>query len=110
HSFGIDRRLTWAGIGRKRLANGIVTFEQFALFDKLGALFEERGPRLAQRRYGKNVRVLVRGYPPREQAEAEDVLRWSRSRKAQRLNDKGNRTWSSGCRSRCKRVTKPSRC
>lgn len=106
----IDRKLTWVGIGTQRAPNNIVTFEHFVIFDERGPLLEDLAPHLARRMYGSNVRVLLDKYSDRERTDAERILRWSRTRKAQRLNGKSSQQRKSGCRRRCRPIREVNRC
>jgi hypothetical protein len=78
-SCGIDRRITWVGLGPTKHPSHdsapIVTFEHFVLLDEKGPLLEDFAPALARRMYEGGVRTLLKSYSPQEQAEAETVLR-----------------------------------
>jgi hypothetical protein len=75
---GIERKLTWVGIGAHRLDDGPkpqLTFDHFWYRGKRGPLLEQIAPALARRMYDKNVRVLLRSYSSEEQMEIEKILR-----------------------------------
>ena len=110
-SFDIDRKLNWVGIAPRRpvRGNGVVTFEHFVLFDENGPLLKELAPRLARRMYGRNARILLDGYSAQQQAEAEEVLRWSRGHSAEQLNGASRAARIPGCGGRC-RPAAPDAC
>lgn len=75
-SHGIDRRVTWVGIGpRHSVAHDtrgpLVTFDHFVLLDQKGPLLHELAPRLAKRMYGGRVRALLNC----SSGEADEVAR-----------------------------------
>ncbi|MBA4743095.1 MAG: hypothetical protein H2060_10375 [Azoarcus sp.] len=83
-SFGIDRRLTWIGLGPKRtfeagLRAEVVEFEHFLLFEEQGPHLESVAPNLAKRMYEGRVRYLIDGYSEVELAEATALVKWCRS-------------------------------
>lgn len=74
---GIERKLTWVGIGPHKLDDGPkprLIFDHFWYRGKQGPLLEQIAPALARRMYDKNVRVLLRSYSLEEQIEIEKIL------------------------------------
>ncbi len=87
-SHGIDRRITWVGVGptRHRIDgknHPTVTFERFFLYEANGPALDTVAPRLARRMYGAagyqhHVRYLL-NLTPDEQLEALHILDLARS-------------------------------
>jgi hypothetical protein len=78
-SRGLGGKVNWIGIGpHKRAAAGrrapIVTFDHFLFLGSKGPEFETLAPHLAERIYLKNVRALMKGLTPEEQAEVDKIL------------------------------------
>jgi hypothetical protein len=83
-SHGIDGRVTWIGIGPRKTRGKdprgpLVTFDKFILFDAKGPFVHDHAPRLAERMYGKHVRVLLHPTPD-EAKEIESLLRLAKRR------------------------------
>src|SRR5450759_568438 len=78
-SHGLARKVNWIGIGPRRRAvagkrGPLVTFDHFCLFGPNGPSFPELAPRLAERMYSRNVRVLMDCLDARERAELKKLL------------------------------------
>lgn len=64
-SYGIDRRLTWVGVGPSRFASPVgyrgplVSFDRFTLFDEKGPKLDEVAPLLAGYLFGIHRRVVM---------------------------------------------------
>lgn len=100
-SHNIDRKINWVGIGPKQHADGTVTFDHFRLFEESGPLLSNLAPSLANRVFGRNVRFLLDGYTPTQDAEAKKILKWSRTAAATRRADLHVPNRWTGCRSKC---------
>jgi len=88
-SHGIDGRVTWIGIGPRKLATvggrgPLVTFDRFVLFDGRGPSFIRKAPRLSRRLYSKNVRILLHDFDDQEQREVTAILRLAKDAKSSR--------------------------
>lgn len=86
---GIDGRVTWIGIGPHKIpaAGGrgpLVTFDHFVLFDRAGPSLARRAPRLAERLYAHNVRVLLHGLTANEKREVAKLIALARGAKPSR--------------------------
>lgn len=82
---GLAGKVNWIGIGAHRTPAGskrgpIVTFDHFVLYGSDGPDFARLAPRLADRMYANNVRVILNGLDAIEQAEVEHIL--ARARRA----------------------------
>lgn len=81
-SYGLDQKVNWIGIGPRKRAGAdergpVVTFEHFLLFGREGRdgpSFRDLAPRLADRIYSTNVRVLMDRLDEGERSEVERVL------------------------------------
>ncbi len=77
---GLDGKVNWIGIGPHRRTmpdkrGPVVTFDHFWFRGPDGPEFEVLAPRLAQRIYSKNIRVLMNGLSDEERAEVATVLK-----------------------------------
>ena len=105
-SYGIDRKVNWVGVGATKQrypgrAGVVVTFEEFRLLEEQGPPLEELAPVLAKRMYEGRARILLDGYTPEEEAEAEAIIEWALSqppRPYRRGRDLAART---GCKRKC---------
>ncbi len=73
----IARKLTWIGIGPRKLDDGPrpkLAFKHFLHFGKRGQLLEKIAPTLAKRMYGKNVRFLLDSLSEKEKSEITRIL------------------------------------
>ncbi len=78
-SHGLDGKVNWIGIGphKTRVAGKrgpLVTFDHFLFFGSNGPDFEVLAPRLAERIYSRNVRVVMNGLTDSEQKEVAVIL------------------------------------
>ena len=109
-SHQIDHKINWVGIGPKRHANGTVTFDHFRLFEDSGPPLSNLAPNLANRIFGRNVRILIDGYTPAQEAEAKKILKWSRTAVATKLSDLYVPNRRTGCRSKRKKCKPKTKC
>ena len=78
-SHGLDGKVNWIGIGpHKRRVPGkrgpLVTYDHFLFLGSSGPDFEVLAPRLAERIYSRNVRVVMNGLDSGEQEEVLAIL------------------------------------
>lgn len=76
---GLAEKINWIGIGlHTRTEIGkrgpVVTFDHFILWETDGPSFRGQAPKLADRMYSKNVRVVMYELDSQEQAEVEQIL------------------------------------
>jgi hypothetical protein len=83
---GIDRKLTWVGIGPTRTSKRPdpkrpdVTFEHFKYWGPVGQFLKDIAPNLARRVYDGGVRVIMSdSLPEDEAAEVEKILELART-------------------------------
>lgn len=114
-SFGIDRKITWVGIGPKRKHGGndrraeIVEFEHFVLFDCAGPLLCSLAPNLANKIYNGR-RYILDAYSDTEITEAISIVNWA-LQIADNRQATGLKFFKQTCRqSRCKLVKRNMRC
>lgn len=80
---GIDRKITWVGIGPKRKYGGsnrraaIIEFEHFVLFDRVGPPIGIFAPNLSNKIYDGR-RYILDSYSDAELSEAIDIVDWAR--------------------------------
>ena len=72
-------KVNWIGIGphktfRPDLQRPVLVFEHFLDFGTEGPDFRLTAPRLADRMYSKNVRVLTKGFSEQEYSEVLEIL------------------------------------
>ena len=82
-SHGLDGKVNWIGIGPHQGAvagkrGPIVTFDHFKFYGSEGPDFEELAPRLAERMYSRNIRVIMRSLDATEQKEVDRILKRAR--------------------------------
>ena len=79
----IAGRITWIGIGPSpqgwRRHGPILTFDNFRNFGANGPDFCVKSPKLAGRIYSNNIRTIMDSMTPRQQEEAEKILRMARN-------------------------------
>ena len=76
---GIDGKVNWIGIGpHKAMSTAghgpVLTFDHFLLFESSGPELCDIAPTLANRLYGRNVRVLLHDLSPPERKEVSRIL------------------------------------
>lgn len=80
---GIEGKVNWIGIGPRVLGESrrgpILGFAHFLFLGSDGPHFLDLAPRLANRIYRDNIRVLMNGVDRREQSEIAKLLRMARS-------------------------------
>ena len=106
-SYGIDNKINWVGITptksrSRQFAGGEVTFKHFLLLEAQGPLLKKLAPLLAKRMYVVGARILLSDYSVDEQAEAEEIVKWSKRQSAPRSKST-NRSRGRGCKNRCRR-------
>ena len=104
----IDRKLNWIGVGphKTKVAGkpGVqVTFDHFLYYGAAGPAFEDVAPKLAQRIYNNNVRVLLTAYNSAETAEIRRLLRRAATAPPSRRAIAGWTHQRKGCNKRHKR-------
>ncbi|WP_157656956.1 hypothetical protein [Burkholderia ubonensis] len=111
-SEGIAGKLTWVGIGPRRVAGpwrgDIVSFEHFMLFDTDGPDFRRVAPNLARRLFDGRVRVLIDDYTHTEFREALGILQLARKLCGATSKARASKRIRSICRERC--VETPNDC
>lgn len=105
-SYGIDNKINWVGITptkspSRKFVGVEVTFKHFLLLEDQGPLLKALAPLLAKRMYVVGARILLSDYSVDEQAEAEEILKWSKRQSALRSKST-NRSRGRGCKNRCK--------
>lgn len=76
----LARKVNWIGIGPRRTGAidkrgfPVIAFEHFKLLESDGRELRELAPRLTDRIYSKNVRVIMDDLDEQERAEVERVL------------------------------------
>lgn len=103
-SEGIAGKLTWIGIGPRRVAGpwrgDIVSFEHFVLLDAEGPDFRRVAPNLARRLFDGRVRALLNDYTHAEFREALAVLTLARKLCGATLKAHAPKRLRSTCRKR----------
>jgi hypothetical protein len=89
-------KVNWIGIGpHKKTAAGkrgpVVTFDHFVLWEAKGPSFSCLAPRLAERMYSNNVRVLMKDLNRVEQQEVMKILALAKHAPASRASRKTER-------------------
>ncbi len=78
----IAYKLTWIGIGPRRLDAGPkprLAFKHFLYFGERGKLLKKIAPNLAKRMYRKNVRFLINSLSAKERSEIARILRLAKN-------------------------------
>jgi len=110
-SFGIAGRVTWMGIGPRKVrpkgseaqpsGAALVTFEKFEIWDDKGPMLHGLAPHLARRLYEKKARYLLGGLSEIEQKEAMELLALIRR------SPPSSHSLSKGQGNQCRPRTKP---
>jgi hypothetical protein len=106
----LDGKVNWIGIGPHRVGTArrgpVLTFDHFWLRDSRGPSLREFAPRLADRIYSKNVRVLIDDLDEQERAEVRRILDLAKDAPPSAVDRPASTTPSEKCRPR-KQPSKP---
>jgi len=101
-SHGLEGKVNWIGIGpHRRTVAGkrgpVVTFDHFWFRGPDGPRLDALAPRLAERIYSRNVRVLMNGLSEEERAEVATLLRLARNAAPSAIRDAPPAKAAKGC-------------
>lgn len=116
---GLACKVNWIGIGPRRSTAvdkhglAIITFDHFRLFGTDGSdgpSFRHLAPKLADRMYSRNVRVIMNSLKPGERREVEKILALAENSPPSSAGGAGRMTAPKGCLPRTPPAKTITRC